>query len=215
MSFVRLVNNSRYISYLLPKTFASRTISIASRSLSSNSDSRQPPKDENESEKHDLCKSIMDTLHNVESKFVQPSSESFVFQVKPYRLHRLTEGPSCEIVCTRDEALDLYHRMLRIRQMESMVNTLYTKRFVRGFCHLCIGQEAICVGVEKAITKKDRLITSYRGHGYLLERGETMANILSELGGRKMGCSRGKGGSMHMYSEVCKLQQIITILINY
>ena len=89
--------------------------------------------------------------------------------------------------------------MYRMRRMEIAADTLYKGKFVKGFCHLYDGQEAICVGMEAACTFGDSLVTSYRDHCQQLIRGDSMRNILSELLGKFNPIAKGKGGSMHMY----------------
>lgn len=83
--------------------------------------------------------------------------------------------------------------------METTIASLYQDKEVRGFCHLYTGQEAVCVGMERAIEKSDAVVTSYRAHGWTLMRGSNVHSIIAELMGRRTGCSRGKGGSMHIY----------------
>ncbi|XP_074594067.1 pyruvate dehydrogenase E1 component subunit alpha, mitochondrial-like [Brevipalpus obovatus] len=123
------------------------------------------------------------------------------WQTKPYKLHKMDEGPSTDVTVTREDALLLYREMMRIRRMEAAANALYKEKSVRGFCHLYSGQEAVAVGMEHAIDKDDQVITAYRAHGWTLVRGVPADKILTELTGRKSGCAKGKGGSMHMYNH--------------
>nr|XP_027204921.1 pyruvate dehydrogenase E1 component subunit alpha, mitochondrial-like [Dermatophagoides pteronyssinus] len=126
---------------------------------------------------------------------------SATFTVHPYKLHRIDEGPSTEVTCTRDQAINYYREMTTIRRMEAAANALYKEKAVRGFCHLYTGQEAVAVGIEDAITKKDAIITAYRAHGWTYLRGASLVGVLAELTGRETGCARGKGGSMHLYCD--------------
>lgn len=98
-----------------------------------------------------------------------------------------------------DELLSLYKTMVYIRRMELTADALYKTKFIRGFCHLAIGQEAIPAGMEVAITSTDTVITAYRCHGAAFARGASLHSIFAELLGKKTGIARGKGGSMHIY----------------
>lgn len=91
-------------------------------------------------------------------------------------------------------------KMILIRRFEEKCAQLYNQRMIRGFCHLSIGQEAIVVATALAKDPKDSTITSYRCHGHALIFGQEPKNILSELLGKQTGCSKGKGGSMHLFS---------------
>ncbi|XP_048349062.1 pyruvate dehydrogenase E1 component subunit alpha, somatic form, mitochondrial isoform X2 [Sphaerodactylus townsendi] len=123
------------------------------------------------------------------------------FEVKKHDLHRLEEGPPTTAVMTREEGLQYYRTMQTIRRMELKADQLYKQKIIRGFCHLYDGQEACCAGLEAAINKTDHLITAYRCHAFTLTRGVSVREILAELTGRKGGCAKGKGGSMHMYAK--------------
>jgi len=94
-----------------------------------------------------------------------------------------------------------YEMMLRIRRFEEKAGQLYGQQKIRGFCHLYIGQEAVACGIETAIRKDDAVITAYRDHGNALARGVTSNACMAELYGKETGCSRGMGGSMHMFSD--------------
>jgi pyruvate dehydrogenase E1 component alpha subunit len=100
------------------------------------------------------------------------------------------------------EALLLYYReMLLIRRFEEKAGQLYGMGLIGGFCHLYIGQEAVVVGMQAAIGEGDQVITAYRDHGHMLACGMDPAGVMAELTGRSGGYSRGKGGSMHMFSR--------------
>lgn len=102
---------------------------------------------------------------------------------------------------TREELLDFYKQMLLIRRFEERAGQLYGLGLIGGFCHLYIGQEAVAVGLQSAMTVgKDSVITGYRDHGHMLAYGIDPKVIMAELTGREAGISRGKGGSMHMFS---------------
>jgi len=102
---------------------------------------------------------------------------------------------------TADEALKYYRDMLMIRRFEERAGQLYGMGHIGGFCHLYIGQEAVVVGVEAAKEDGDQVITGYRDHGHMLACGMDPKGVMAELTGREGGYSRGKGGSMHMFSR--------------
>jgi pyruvate dehydrogenase E1 component alpha subunit len=102
---------------------------------------------------------------------------------------------------SKDELLKLYREMLLIRRFEERAGQLYGLGLIGGFCHLYIGQEAVAVGLQSAMTVgKDSVITGYRDHGHMLAYGIDPKVIMAELTGRAAGISKGKGGSMHMFS---------------
>ena len=102
---------------------------------------------------------------------------------------------------SKDELLDFYKEMLLIRRFEERAGQLYGLGLIGGFCHLYIGQEAVAVGLQSAMTVgKDSVITGYRDHGHMLAYGIDPKVIMAELTGREAGISKGKGGSMHMFS---------------
>lgn len=123
------------------------------------------------------------------------------FEIQPYKLHKLDTGPKESSVLTRDDALAWYRQMVAVRRLETAAANLYKEKAIRGFCHLCSGQEAICVGLVSALRDQDTVITSYRAHGFTYCMGVSVLGVLAELTGRKSGCVRGKGGSMHMYAK--------------
>ncbi|MCA3555848.1 MAG: pyruvate dehydrogenase (acetyl-transferring) E1 component subunit alpha, partial [Aestuariivirga sp.] len=102
---------------------------------------------------------------------------------------------------TTEEELFAYREMLLIRRFEEKAGQLYGMGFIGGFCHLYIGQEAVVVGVEMAQKEGDQVITSYRDHGHMLAAGMDPKGVMAELTGRRGGLSKGKGGSMHMFSK--------------
>jgi pyruvate dehydrogenase E1 component alpha subunit len=99
------------------------------------------------------------------------------------------------------ELLKYYRDMLLIRRFEERAGQLYGMGLIGGFCHLYIGQEAVVVGMQAAITGDDAVITSYRDHGHMLACGMDPRGVMAELTGRIGGYSKGKGGSMHMFSR--------------
>lgn len=100
-----------------------------------------------------------------------------------------------------EQMLDFYEKMLLIRRFEERAGQLYGLGLIGGFCHLYIGQEAVAVGIQSALQeRKDSVITGYRDHGHMLAYGIDPRIIMAELTGRHAGISRGKGGSMHMFS---------------
>ena len=103
---------------------------------------------------------------------------------------------------TKDELLELYREMLLIRRFEERAGQLYGLGLIGGFCHLYIGQEAVGVGLQSAMkVGTDSVITGYRDHGHMLAYGIDPKVIMAELTGRAAGISKGKGGSMHMFSK--------------
>ncbi len=99
-----------------------------------------------------------------------------------------------------EELLTFYHEMLKIRRFEEKAGQLYGMGLIGGFCHLYIGQEAVVVGMQAALEPQDTVITTYRDHGHMLACGMEPRGVMAELTGRSDGYSKGKGGSMHMFS---------------
>jgi pyruvate dehydrogenase E1 component alpha subunit len=106
-------------------------------------------------------------------------------------------GPAVE---DRDALLEYYRQMLLIRRFEERAGQLYGMGLIGGFCHLYIGQEAIAVGMQAIKQPGDQVITAYRAHGHMLVCGVDPKAVMAELTGRAAGVSKGKGGSMHMFS---------------
>jgi pyruvate dehydrogenase E1 component alpha subunit len=102
---------------------------------------------------------------------------------------------------TPESLIEAYKMMLLIRRFEEKSGQLYGMGLIGGFCHLYIGQEAVVVGIQSALKETDTVITSYRDHGHMLACGMEAKGVLAELTGRAGGYSKGKGGSMHMFSR--------------
>lgn len=100
---------------------------------------------------------------------------------------------------SKSELIKFYKDMLLIRRFEEKSGQLYGMGLIAGFCHLYIGQEAVAVGVQHALKKTDHVITAYRDHGHILAIGMDPKYVMAELMGKRDGCSKGKGGSMHMF----------------
>ena len=100
----------------------------------------------------------------------------------------------------KERELKAYREMLLIRRFEEKAGQMYGMGLIGGFCHLYIGQEAVVVGMQMAIKDGDQVITGYRDHGHMLACGMDPKGVMAELTGRRSGYSRGKGGSMHMFS---------------
>ena len=110
---------------------------------------------------------------------------------------KLTNSPEL----SREALLKAYGDMMLIRRFEEKAGQLYGMGLIGGFCHLYIGQEAVVVGVQSALKHGDEVITSYRDHGHMLATGMEPRGVMAELTGRSGGYSKGKGGSMHMFSK--------------
>ncbi|MGI9476166.1 MAG: pyruvate dehydrogenase (acetyl-transferring) E1 component subunit alpha [Hyphomicrobiaceae bacterium] len=102
---------------------------------------------------------------------------------------------------TQEQDLAAYKEMLLIRRFEEKAGQLYGMGFIGGFCHLYIGQEAVVVGLQMCAKEGDQVITTYRDHGHMLACGMDPKGVMAELTGRTGGLSKGKGGSMHMFSK--------------
>ncbi len=102
---------------------------------------------------------------------------------------------------SKDQYLQWYELMLRIRRFEEKALMGYSQQKIRGFLHVYIGQEAISAGIESAITSEDAIVTAYRQHGIAIGRGCSTASCMAELYGKETGVNKGKGGSMHFFSK--------------
>ncbi len=102
---------------------------------------------------------------------------------------------------TKETYLNWYESMMLMRRFEEKSAQLYGQQKIKGFCHLYIGQEAVVAGTMSALEKDDRLITAYRDHAHALACGIPAREVMAELYGKATGCSKGKGGSMHMFSK--------------
>lgn len=111
----------------------------------------------------------------------------------------VTSAPQPAVAVVRAHALHLLHQMLRIRRLEEKAAELYSATKIRGFMHLYNGQEAVAVGVMQALTPADAVVATYREHGQALARGIAASAIMAEMYGKQEGCSRGRGGSMHLF----------------
>jgi len=105
---------------------------------------------------------------------------------------------------TREQGLHLWRQMLRVRRMEEACAELYTNAKIRGFLHLYIGQEASGVGVLEQLGPDDAVVATYREHGHALLRGIPARSIMAEMFGKQEGCSRGRGGSMHLFDAASR-----------
>ena len=114
--------------------------------------------------------------------------------------NRERPGEPQPYAASKDELLAFYKDMLLIRRFEEKAGQLYGLGLIGGFCHLYIGQEAVAVGLQSALSDKDSVITGYRDHGHMLLCGIPPQDVMAELTGRAAGISKGKGGSMHMFS---------------
>lgn len=104
-------------------------------------------------------------------------------------------------VISKEQCIKSYGDMLLIRRFEEKAGQLYGMGLIGGFCHLYIGQEAVVVGMQLCLNSQDTVITSYRDHGHMLACGMDPNGVMAELTGREGGYSKGKGGSMHMFSK--------------
>jgi len=112
-----------------------------------------------------------------------------------------SKAKKAERISSKDDLLEYYRTMLLIRRFEEKAGQLYGMGLIGGFCHLYIGQEAVIVGLQAAANSQDSVVTSYRDHAHMLATGMDAKGVMAELTGRRGGYSKGKGGSMHMFSR--------------
>ena len=112
-----------------------------------------------------------------------------------------TNGATGGAMPDKDTLLRFYRQMLLVRRFEEKAGQLYGMGLIGGFCHLYIGQEAVAVGIQQALTEGDSVITGYRDHGHMLVCDMEPRGVMAELTGRATGYSKGKGGSMHMFAR--------------
>ena len=111
-------------------------------------------------------------------------------------------APSTPLIeFSKEQDLSAYQTMLTIRRFEEKAGQMYGMGLIGGFCHLYIGQEAVVVGMQMALKEGDQVITGYRDHGHMIACGLDAKGVMAELTGRAHGLSKGKGGSMHMFSK--------------
>src|SRR5947209_16197541 len=123
----------------------------------------------------------------------KPKAQSSAAKTKPAKAGDNSVSP--------DQLKSYYRTMLLIRRFEERAGQLYGMGLIGGFCHLYIGQEAVVVGMQMTLSEGDEVITSYRDHGHMLATGMDPKGVMAELTGRATGYSKGKGGSMHMFSK--------------
>lgn len=107
---------------------------------------------------------------------------------------------SAKLHLSRASLIGLLKQMIRVRRFEEKCDELYQVEKIRGFLHLAIGEEAICTAVMAALTPEDAIVATYREHGHALVRGVPARAVMAEMYGKSEGCSRGRGGSMHLFS---------------
>src|SRR5208282_4973676 len=115
-------------------------------------------------------------------------------------LQSIPKEPSVQ----HEHTLGLLRDMIRIRRFEEKCAELYSASKIRGFLHLYIGEEAVAVGAMRALSPDDTVVATYREHGHALLRGISANSIMAEMYGKQQGCSRGRGGSMHLFDAAAR-----------
>jgi len=116
----------------------------------------------------------------------------------------MTAASASKVQLNRAHCLQLLRQMVRIRRFEEKCAELYTQEKIRGFLHLYIGEEAVAVGVMQALAPEDAVVATYREHGHALVRGVSANAVMAEMYGKQEGCSRGRGGSMHLFDAATR-----------
>jgi pyruvate dehydrogenase E1 component alpha subunit len=116
----------------------------------------------------------------------------------------MTQSATAKVQLDRRHCLELLRQMIRIRRFEEKCAELYTQEKIRGFLHLYIGEEAVATGVMQALAPEDAIVATYREHGHALVRGISAQVIMAEMFGKQEGCSRGRGGSMHLFDAATR-----------
>lgn len=132
----------------------------------------------------------------------QESSEGAGSELTKQHREELKEAQKSRLAeIDRETLVNIYHQMLLVRRFEEKSAEAYSSGKIGGFCHLYIGQEAVAIGAISAIRKEDYVLTSYREHAHAIAKGMTPEAVMAELYGKATGCSKGKGGSMHMFDK--------------
>jgi pyruvate dehydrogenase E1 component alpha subunit len=130
---------------------------------------------------------------------VAQTKEAEAVNVRPPAVELASHPPGAEF--NKEEEFHALRQMLLIRRFEEKAGQMYGMGLIGGFCHLYIGQEAVVIGMQMAKRDGDQMITGYRDHGHMLACGMDPKGVMAELTGRRGGYSKGKGGSMHMFSR--------------
>ena len=144
--------------------------------------------------------SVLGSQNKSATAVIEPD-EASIPELNKSDLERKSEQKGLLKGIGRETLIDLYYQMLLIRRFEEKSAEAYSMGKIGGFCHLYIGQEAVAVGAISAIGRDDYVLTSYREHAHAIAKGMSPDAVMAELFGKATGCSRGKGGSMHMFDR--------------